>query len=509
MLLRRNKTIESWSRLNKKTSDEKTLGSSDSDDLNVVDKGESRRKNEDEDTAVAFIIARFCKGLNLQLPPWLPRNAGRRRRENKNPGHDRRHLFIKQKNDNLKIRVRVDDVEQHVAEVDSDNDTAVPQPCSILQKKRRVAFSSNTRADWVKLQPLADILVENGFDVDIFVTGMHMIKEYGSTFENIEKHTKFGVFTRKTWTPGDSEIQNATATMEATYQLLQQADYDLLIVHGDRLEAKAAADAAHLFRCRLGHVEGGELTGGDDNKNRYAITAVADYHFPSSQDAADRLICCGQRIGTIFPIGSPDLDVFLRPCAIPIDDVLRKYGIPFKDFGIAPFHPNSAESETSGEQAMNFYTTLLASGRNFVIPRPNNDKGTENVQEVLDFLPKNRVCVVPNFEFNDYVVLLKHAGCVAGNSSVVVTSAPAIGKPCLNIGSRQQGRTPPTNGLFNFSPNDRQGILKCLRENWGRTYPSNTHYGDGCAAERFLEALSSRSFWEVSQQKLLFNQKAS
>jgi UDP-N-acetylglucosamine 2-epimerase (hydrolysing) len=188
---------------------------------------------------------------------------------------------------------------------------------------------------------------------------------------------------------------------------------------------------------------------------------------------------------------------------------MRKYGIPFMAFGIAPFHPNSAESETSGEQAMNFYTTLLASGRNFVVPRPNNDKGTEKVQEVLDALPKDRVCVVPNFEFNDYVVLLKQAGCVAGNSSVVVTSAPAIGKLCLNIGTRQQGRTPPTDGLFNFSPNDREGILKCLRENWGKTYATNNHYGDGCAAERFLEALSSRSFWEVSQQKLLFNQKAS
>ncbi|QKX57657.1 uncharacterized protein TRUGW13939_04775 [Talaromyces rugulosus] len=498
MLLLRDETIESWGRFNEKISGDKAVDSS-------VDNTE--RQNEEEDTAAAFVLARFCKGFSLQLPTWLFRNAGRRKRVSKkgNLGHGISHLSIKRKNDKVEISVKVDDVEQHV---DSDNDTMVPRIYQISQKRRRVAFSSNTRADWVKLQPLADILVDNGYDVDIFVTGMHMIKEYGSTFKDIAKNRKFGVFTKNTWTPGDTEIQNATATMEATFQLLQESDYDLLIVHGDRLEAKAAADAAHLFRCRLGHVEGGDLTGGDDNKNRYAITAIADYHFPSSQDAADRLISCGQKIETIFPIGSPDLDVFLRPSTVSIEHVLRKYSIPFKDFGIAPFHPNSAESETSGEQAMNFYSTLLASGRNFIVPRPNNDKGTERVQEVLDALPKNRVCVVPNFEFNDYVILLKQAGCVAGNSSVVVTSAPAIGKPCLNIGTRQQGRTPPTDGLFNFSPNDRQGILGCLRENWGRTYPRNTHYGDGCAAERFLEALSSRSFWEVSQQKLLFNQKA-
>lgn len=501
MLLRRNEAIENWSRFNEKLNGAETVGSS-------VHSTDGQKENQD--TAAAFVLVRFCKSLNLQLPPWLLRSSGHRRRVNKkqNLGHDGSSSFIKQKNSQVKISVKVDDLEQHVAGVDSDNGIMAPQLCSKSQKRRRIAFSSNTRADWVKLQPLADILVDNGFDVDIFVTGMHMIKEYGSTFKDIVKNRKFGVFTRETWVPGDSEIQNATATMEATFQLLQQSDYDLLIVHGDRLEAKAAADAAHLFRCRLGHVEGGELTGGDDNKNRYAITAIADYHFPSSQDAANRLMSCGQKIGTIFPIGSPDLDVFLRPNTVCIDHVLQKYSIPFSDFGLAPFHPNSAESETSGEQAMNFYITLLASGRNFVVPRPNNDKGTEKVQEVLDSLPKNRFCIVPNFEFNDYVVLLKQAGCVAGNSSVVVTSAPAIGKPCLNIGTRQRGRAPPTDGLFNFSPNDREGILACLQENWGRSYPRNSHYGDGRAAERLLEALSSRPFWEVSQQKLLFNQKA-
>ena len=386
---------------------------------------------------------------------------------------------------------------------------ALQRPAITLKKKRRIAFCSNTRADWVKLQPMATILADNGFNVDIFVVGMHMVKEYGLTYLDIVKNRQFGVFPRTTWAPGDSEIDNATATMAATVELLQQFDYDLLIVHGDRLEAKAAADAAHLVGCRLAHVEGGDLTGGDDNKSRYAITAIADYHFPSSQAAAERLISCGQRIDTVFPIGSPDLDVFQRPSTTSIDHVLGKYKIPFKDFGIAPFHPNSAESESAGKQARDFYEALIASGRNFVIPRPNNDKGTESVQQVLDALPKNHFCVVPNFEFNDYVVLLKEAGCVAGNSSVVVTSAPAIGKLCLNIGSRQQGRTPPTDGLFNFSPNDRQGILDCLEANWGRTYRGNTRYGDGRAAERFLEALSSRAFWEVSQQKLLFNQKAS
>lgn len=376
----------------------------------------------------------------------------------------------------------------------------------IKKKKRRVAFCSNTRADWVKLQPLAFVLVNNGFDVDVFVVGMHVVKEYGYTYRDIAKLKEFGVYVRATWSPGDTEIQNSTATMVAIAQLLQGFHYDLVFVHGDRLEAKAAADAAHLLGCRLAHIEGGDLTGGDDNKNRYAITAIADYHFPNSQAAAERLITCGQSPETVFPIGSPDLDVFKTPNQSAIDHVLRKYQIPFRDFGLAPFHSNSAESDLAGLQAAAFYETLLLSGRNFVIPGPNNDRGTEDVQRVLDTLPKSRVCVVPNFEFDDYVVLVREAGCVAGNSSVVVTSGPAIGKLCLNIGTRQQGRTPPTDGLFNFDPFDRHGILNCLQTHWGKRFKGSNQYGDGRAADRFLKALTSNGFWEVSQQKLLFNQ---
>ncbi|KAH8696213.1 hypothetical protein BGW36DRAFT_451378 [Talaromyces proteolyticus] len=515
MLVPKEAIIENWSRPSGKSGGEENV------DLNVDNRSYSDESEGQKEREVS-------EDRTWVLQAGAGR-VGRRKSIYKKGKRGGSLLLIKHKNGQVKIsgqRVKLGDVRHHVhantadtadvnavADVvltqESDKDILIEKLSPITKKRRRIAFSSNTRADWVKLHPLADILVDNGFDVDIFITGMHMVKEYGSTYEEIVKNRKFGVFTRQTWAPGDSEIENATATMGATFQLLQQFDYDLLIVHGDRLEAKAAADAAHLSRCRLGHVEGGELTGGDDNKNRYAITAIADYHFPSSQDAADRLIASGQRIGTIFPIGSPDLDVFLRPSAISIDDVLRKYSIPFKEFGIAPFHTNSAESESSGEQAKNFYGALLDSGRNFVIPRPNNDKGTEKVQEVLDALPKNRVCVAPNFEFNDYIVLLKEAGCVAGNSSVVVTSAPALGKLCLNIGSRQQGRAPPTDGLFNFSPNDREGILGCLAENWGGKYSRNVHYGDGRAAERFFEALNSEEFWKVSQQKLLFDQKAS
>ena len=380
---------------------------------------------------------------------------------------------------------------------------------SIPRDKRRVAFSSNTRADWVKLRPLAEVLVENGFEVDVFVIGMHMVEDYGSTYLDIVRsNPKLCVLTRKTWSQGDSQIKNATATVQATYELLQQSSYDLLIVHGDRLEAKAAADAAHLYGCRLGHVEGGDLTGGDDNKNRFAITAVADYHFPSSQYAAERLLLTGQRAESIFTIGSPDLDVFFGESSVSLGEVMRKYNIPFADFGIAPFHPNSAESEAAGEQARHFYGSLVALGRNFIVPRPNNDRGTEAVQGVIDSLPRDRFYVAPNFELDDYIVLIRAAGCVIGNSSVVVTAAPAIGKLCLNIGNRQRGRAPPLDGLFHFDPEDRQGILDCLETYWNMTYENKDHNGDGHAAERFLAALTSERFWQISQQKLIFDQEA-
>ena len=51
---------------------------------------------------------------------------------------------------------------------------------------KRLLFLTGTRADFGKLKSLIHSAEEN-YHVDIFVTGMHMISTFGSTFIEVEK----------------------------------------------------------------------------------------------------------------------------------------------------------------------------------------------------------------------------------------------------------------------------------------------------------------------------------
>ena len=60
-----------------------------------------------------------------------------------------------------------------------------------LKIKRKIVFLTGTRADFGKLRPLIEIVNNsNEFECHIFVTGMHLIKKYGYTINEIKKQTK-------------------------------------------------------------------------------------------------------------------------------------------------------------------------------------------------------------------------------------------------------------------------------------------------------------------------------
>ena len=47
-----------------------------------------------------------------------------------------------------------------------------------MTQKQRLLFVTGTRADFGKIEPLAQAAIQNGFDVSFFVTGMHMMESY-------------------------------------------------------------------------------------------------------------------------------------------------------------------------------------------------------------------------------------------------------------------------------------------------------------------------------------------
>ena len=366
--------------------------------------------------------------------------------------------------------------------------------------QKRLLFVTGTRADFGKIEPLALAARDAGHEVSIFVTGMHMLDRYGLT--KIEVHRTPGVTVHEFLNQriGDPQDLVLAKTVLGFSDFVAEHRPDLVVVHGDRVEALACALVCATNYVRCAHIEGGEVSGTIDELFRHCNTKLAYCHFVSSQAAAKRVMALGEPADAIFVIGSPELDFHSRPSGVSIEAVRAHYAIPFEDFAIATFHPVTSEADTMGAQAAAFFGALDASGKNFVVILPNNDPGSEAILQVIGALPKDRFRAIPSMRFAHFSEAMKHAACIVGNSSAGVREAPFLGIPSLDIGTRQNNRADGASITF-CEATDAAAIAGFLTREWAQRHPRDAAFGEGNAAARFVEVLADSGFWSRSLQK--------
>ncbi len=365
---------------------------------------------------------------------------------------------------------------------------------------RKIVFVTGTRADFGKLQPLAEAARDVGHRIGFFVTGMHMLARYGLT--KIEVHRVMGaeVFEHLNQQPGDGQDTVFAKTLIGCSDFIAEHKPDLVVVHGDRVEAMACAltCATNLIRCA--HVEGGEVSGTIDEIIRHCNTKLASFHFVSSEAARNRVMRLGEPSDTVFAIGSPEMDIHAKPSGVTIDEIRKRYEITAGSYGIVIFHSVTSEVDTIGAQAAALFRTLATSGKRFVIILPNNDPGSDDILREIQQLPSERFRVIPSMRFNYFSELLKNAAVLVGNSSVGVREAPFLGVPSLDIGTRQTNRTRAPS-ISSCVADDAAAVRSFLAREWNRRYPPHKAYGEGGAAERFVQVLNSPGFWLRPLQK--------
>ncbi len=365
---------------------------------------------------------------------------------------------------------------------------------------KRILFVTGTRADFGKLEPLAIAARDAGFKVSFFVTGMHMMQRYGMT--KIEVHRMDGVAVHEFTNQREDDPQDMVLanTITGFSAFVREHDPDLVIVHGDRVEALACALVCATNYVRCAHIEGGEVSGTIDEIFRHCNTKLSSDHFVSSDTAKSRVMALGEKPGSISVIGSPELDTHAAPSGVTIDEVRDYYGIGFDDYAIVTFHPVTSEQDTIGAQARALFGHLETSKRNFVVILPNNDPGSNDIMEVINALPIDRFRILPSMRFAYFSELLKNAAAHIGNSSVGVREAPFIGLPSLDIGTRQNNRS-DARSITSCAAFDGDRIDAFLADNWGMRLASDSGFGAGSSAARFITVLSDPEFWQRPLQK--------
>ena len=372
-----------------------------------------------------------------------------------------------------------------------------------MSNKKKIVFLTGTRADFGKLKSLIKITQENSsFDVQIFVTGMHLDETYGSTVNEIYKSGFKNIYTFKNH--GSSEFMDRTLakTITGFSEYISDQKPDLIVVHGDRVEALAGAIVGSLNNILVSHIEGGEISGTIDELIRHSVSKLSHLHLVSNEEAKKRLIQMGELESSIYVIGSPDLDL-MNPNSLPaIEKVKEYYEISFIDYAIVMFHPVTTDYNNIKKNIKNFVDALLKSEENFVVIYPNNDLGTEEILEEYKRLENNsRIKIYPSLRFEYFLRLLKEAKFIIGNSSAGVREAPYYKVPTIDIGSRQNNRA-QANSIINVSYNSDEILSVIKNINFNKQEVIDiSEFGKGNSNELFLQLLESNSIWKVNCQK--------
>ena len=369
---------------------------------------------------------------------------------------------------------------------------------------KKIVFLSGTRADYGKLKSLMRKIDEHkDFELHIFVTGMHLLSTYGSTYKEVEKDGFKNIYkyiNQKTNEKMDIALSN---TILGFSNYVSEIKPDMIVVHGDRIEALAGALVGALNNIKLAHIEGGEVSGTIDESTRHAITKFAHLHFVANEEARNRIMQLGEKEASIFIIGSPDIDIMLNKNLPNLESVKKHYEIDFKNYALFMYHPVTTEVNQLQQHIKEVVDGLLKSDRNYVVIYPNNDEGSQIIINEFKRLQDDvRFKIFPSIRFESFLTLLKNCDFVIGNSSAGVRETSVYGIPTIDIGNRQQGRY-DMNRASNIIHTDNNAgeILKAVDDISIMRLTAQTQFGEGKSDEKFIQILERIEIWSNSYQK--------
>ena len=370
---------------------------------------------------------------------------------------------------------------------------------------KKILFLSGTRADYGKLKALIRAVEDApDFEAYIYVSGMHLLPQYGSTYKEFYKDGYRNIHIARELKNTHNMSYDIGDVICNLTEYVEQIEPDMIIVHGDRIDALAGAIVGALHNIRVAHIEGGELSGTIDESIRHTISKLAHLHLVCNSEAKTRLEQMGEQPERIFVMGSPDIDIMMSDNLPSQEEAMRHYDISFSDYAILMYHPVTTEVSLLSAHVKQVVDAVIASGLNYVVIYPNNDLGSEQIIEAYHRFQEpeyaGRFRIFPSIRFEFFLTLLKHASFMIGNSSAGVRETCVYGIPSIDIGTRQVGRYNQRIVKNIQHVNEDRAEIEAAITRVGEYRHCASYYGDGKSVERFIEILRS-DIWETPLQK--------
>ena len=336
------------------------------------------------------------------------------------------------------------------------------------------------------------MLARQELDVRLIVTGVHLLRPFGRTLDQI-RSAGYQVHTTVKMQTGRSDNEQAAALgrgIGGIGRVLEALGCDAVMVLGDRIEALAGACAGIAARKAVLHIHGGDRALGDiDDQIRNAISRLAHMHLVASQDAARRLKRMGEPPARIRVVGAPGLDE-IRTWRAGGGKPSRPFGS--QDHAVLLQHPIGRDDAIEAGVTRRIISAVARHRLSVVAIYPSSDPGSAGIIKVLEqHTGKPGWMVHRSLPRDVYLATLAGAKVLLGNSSSGIIESASLGVNVVNIGPRQAGRLRCGSNVID-AEESAHSIRAALDQALARPRPrpNLSVYGDGRAAERIARILS-------------------
>lgn len=363
-----------------------------------------------------------------------------------------------------------------------------------------------TRPEAIKMAPLVlGLNADPRFESQLCVTAQHreMLDQVTSLF-GIRPDYDLDVMR------AGQDLNGVTAAiLQGLKPVLESAQPDVVLVHGDTATTMATTLAAFYAKVPVGHVEAGLRTGNlyspwPEEGNRKITGALAAIHFAPTETARNALLREGVAESAITVTGNTVIDALFEVTRRIETEPELTMGFDAR-FGF--LNPERRMVLVTGHRRESFgggferiCTALARIAEHFpdvdiVYPMHLNPNVREPVSRLLGARPN--IHLIEPLDYLPFVYLMNRAEIIITDSGGVQEEAPSLGKPVLVMRDTTERPEALEAGTVRLVGTDTDLIVdwatRLLTDRAAYEEMSFAHnpYGDGKAIGRILDALAT------------------
>ena len=381
---------------------------------------------------------------------------------------------------------------------------------------KKVLLVFGTRPEAIKMAPLVKALQadQEHFKTLVCVTAQHrqMLDQVLNLFEIVPDYDL------NIMKAGQDLYDITSRVLIGIRDVLNDANPDIVLVHGDTTTSTAAALAAFYKQIRVGHVEAGLRTNNiyspwPEEMNRQITGRIATYSFAPTTLSKQNLLRENISEEKITVTGNTVIDALhwvvsklkkSDSMRTELSAYLKKegYDISRLDNGKKLILITAHRRENFGEGFISLCSAIKALNQkypdvDFIYPMHLNPNVRKPIHDVFREKPQENMFFIEPLDYLPFVYLMEKSYLVLTDSGGIQEEAPGLGKPVLvmrDTTERPEALDAGTVKLVGTCFDTIVSEVSKLLDNSGN-YQAMSHavnpYGDGKACSRIVKVLAS------------------